>query len=258
MGNGQALTRSVIGGTIPVVNHSFSRLCGLILVLGLGLAAQMSFGQAVPFKPLTGSQWAKDNPGLLPYEKCIIRAQYERAGLWSDSGGSLIYGEHYYFHDIRPRLYCWSEKLDLAFAIPIELGTLRHFGLNLDTSMIDNNRKMTVTRLQGRSVADFLSKFSGAEIGFGIGFGGGAQIFRGKKGILIRDLHGDLKLGFNLGFVHWRINERSIIGLQECRGDPFMILGPLSESKIAAQCGTEPQVAVDFKQIREYRFFKIN
>ncbi len=204
--------------------------------------------------PLVGSDWSKENPGVLPYEHCRIEAW--SSDIWTEGlGGAFLYGGHQFYEEAPTRLFCWTDELGLAFEIPLNLRKYRHAGLYIDLSMLKWNDHMTLKGLNGKKVENLFGRFAGLEAGIGVVVGGGAEFLMNKKRISIGNIHGDFKLGINLGYVSLRIEERLTLDPVECK-DPLMLAnGDLAIDSVA--CVQNGGVTVDFSKISNYRFKRI-
>ena len=90
----------------------------LLSLLILALQAESAFS----YRPLWGSDWARDNPGQLPFSECYLSNQVaNEAGIAPWFGGDYVMGCHIDAFESNDFISCKSDDLGIAFSIPISL-----------------------------------------------------------------------------------------------------------------------------------------
>lgn len=150
------------------------------------------------FKPLLGSDWARQNPGLLPYSKCAFVQDVSGAGFHTNSRKDGITTEELaiLLGGIRPAQYddrdirlntwvlgCVSEEHQLAFMIPIKLSTIYFLPALVFSFQGQAWLRFQSKTLDGKTVADLLHCFSGAGGAIGTMIAGGIYGYSNIKGI---------------------------------------------------------------------------
>jgi hypothetical protein len=218
------------------------------LLITLAFSAQ---AHATPYLPLVGSQWSSSNPGVLPYSQCVIgplpnfHGSLPFFGLMNQSPEQatgctfgLCAGRTQFevTNSDLPFLTCVSEKLKLAYAIPlgkIVIQTVPSFTVIL--SFQDLALDIKSRTLSGKTLKDLYGKYSGFKAEFavliaGVHYGrfrGGNEINMKMKGASIATL-----ASFALGHSQFEVKKRQ----KELSGDelanPYILTevpGPVSQ-----------------------------
>lgn len=154
-------------------------------------------GEKIAVTPLAGSEWAKEHPGQLPYERCFVtawgnnlgRTQYDYVigGTAEDERRQAGY-----------RLVCFSKKLGLGYMIPLELGDLTYWGLRANLPILPSfelDNSMKVDHLDGKKVSDIFGTYDGVEASISIIAGIGGHSLKNKHGVKIKNLMGKFGIG---------------------------------------------------------------
>ncbi|MBI2602575.1 MAG: hypothetical protein HYW48_05930 [Deltaproteobacteria bacterium] len=143
-------------------------------------------------KPLVESSYWKDHPGSLPYSKCRITAIDGRKKIGEKL--EFIVGASTY--DGPYTVFCYSEKLRVAYMIPIELANDRSVGLavNLSEIRVLSGRLRDV---KGHKLSEIFGKYKG--------FNGGIGIVGSVSGAVLK----------NENDIMMTLNESGSIGLVE-------------------------------------------
>lgn len=147
-------------------------------------------------KPLRETQYWKEHPHTLPYEKCFLYHHGRKQEIQSTST-RLIMKKRYHKNHIS--LFCYSKKLQTAFLIPID-----HPGKNADRSFglaatfCPPGIEISFSELlflDDRSLGDLQGKYKGGEFNLAYGVGAGFSFLRNKGiWVKIKQVHG----GFDL------------------------------------------------------------
>ena len=136
---------------------------------------QMLFDMA----PLVGSTWLQENPGKLPFSKCVVYRSTERMSqilvtedlreitLREESesvkGGVGLAFEFKIQND--NALLCWSIAHRLAYILPISIGVEVTFPAVGNATVNSHPYVIHSKSLHGKKVKDLLGGFYGAEMG---------------------------------------------------------------------------------------------
>ncbi len=213
------------------------------------LAALSAANASADLRPLAGSDWARSNPGLLPYQKCEIQAWHGN-NIWSSIGGSLFYGGQNFYDDALLRLRCWSDKLGVEWAIPVEITKYRVAGVTAELSNVLWNRQLTVSGLNGKAVKDTFGRFGGLGMGLGAIVGGNVDLLLNHRRVVIRDANAGLRIGVSLGYYSFRLELRPAVTEVECQ-DSYLL------APVGGGCAAHRQGNVAYERLMDYRFEKI-
>lgn len=159
------------------------------------------------YQPLAGSEWAKQNPGLLPYSKCAFVQSVSEDGLYKTKGLNIdAHGGALIFGTLKPDrrdwvLGCVSEEHGLAYMLPVRLSTFNFFPAIAIADQGTMGVKLKSSTLNGKTVDDLFRRFHGGGASIGVLISGGVFGYENKSGIAFRlsEVSGTI-VDFRLGY----------------------------------------------------------
>lgn len=229
------------------------------------------------YQPLVGSEWAKQNPGLLPYSKCAFVQRVAEDGLYKARGlnikasGMAIIGGSISPDRRNWVLGCVSDEHQLAYILPVRLSSIKFFPAMTFLLGGPMGLKFKSSSLNGKTVDDFFKRFHGGGASIGVIVGGGIFGYENKQGISFRLSHAmptvvDLKLGYSwTNFKRLesiRIDDRfgtqptGFFGITSSTTDTTVTpVGPHSEHE-GCHYPVQKIRTIDWQEIRKLRFVR--
>lgn len=132
-------------------------------------------------KPLYNSSFTKDNPNILPYEKCFLVGSENSSTLNSIEIRSLIVGDDL-VDSVLISLFCYSKALKLAFKIPVDIKKSVFIGPGI-SFLSDKESYIRLRKLDGLMFGDVLGKYRGLSVSAPF-MGGSVLWHKGNKAFL--------------------------------------------------------------------------
>ncbi len=214
---------------------------GLLLFIN---STYFSFAtETVLLRPLIGSDWAKKNPGKLPYSKCsLIREGYDlsrvpltKRGTWDSPrlsnfeganvvDGGVVLGGPLGLGDDSSYIGCVSLKHRLAYSLPLVLRsgtTFFDIGLGLSKPKFHLNSQ-SINHLK---VESFLKTFVGPSFAFTLIGGGSVSAYRNSSGIKVRLSSPEYGMHLNIGLSTLKFSASvPRVGFDDAQKDIFLLL----------------------------------
>lgn len=179
--------------------------------------------------PLQGSEWAKNNPGKLPYEKCTIQAfddsnvlePIELNVLFVSSSPS-VYSDYY-----RLYLTCYAPSLKIGYRIPLHFSANSiNLGLYLNLFFsLTFDSDTDVVKLNGKPLAAIYGNYDGFAVGAGIFVGGVSySSATNDNGVKIKTSSANMLKVLELGESNFSITQCHRLTVADCN-NPFVIIG---------------------------------
>ena len=246
-----------------------------ILLACLLLTSQSAFARSQTeleqkYKPLQGSEWAKANPGKLPYSRCRIESSMWRGvaphsefqlALISSGPDAGQDGKSLY-------LTCVAKELGLAYQVPVLFDTPSlNFGIYADwieTTILSNRTK--VVKLHQKTLHSAFGKYCGINAGIGIVISGvSGSRTSNENGVGIRTK--DFKFGnvLEFGRANFKLEPKAYVSQGECHNPFILINGDTGASRdVAKDCAandahspyTTPTM-LDLTHMGELEFIKV-
>lgn len=231
---------------------------------------------------LLGHKWAKDHPGLLPYDACIISydAPYmtaKKIGKIREKGSMRQWAEARKFnigYSMKPQmmtvsskfgvgvesspgeayLYCTSRLLNLTFSLPIYIGKEKSLGLLINPFSIQKNM-IEIGNLDGKTYGEVMGKYKGAKIGYTEVVGGTFNFAKNDAGVLIhsRKLMAGVGVEIGASFFEAKIPESVPQGI--CTTNQ-VITSNTTQIRELNDC-MEEMAPVSVEDLSQLRFVKI-
>jgi len=156
---------------------SAGRALAFVVTTALALASLATAARAEEFRPLAGSEWAARHPGQLPYSRCELVHDWKEA-LAGEAG--LIVSIDRQAQPLRSSsvLVCRSDKLKLAYTIPVEVSAGHGIGLTAGVSWGFARASFAGASLDRHHVSDLFGSYRGLSINLKFIIGAGAQWLR--------------------------------------------------------------------------------
>lgn len=185
---------------------------------------------------LVSSDWLKKNPQQLPFEVCRIDTYY---GNFHTEHNVLNYGTYVQTEDPGSYLSCFSNKLKIAYRLPIQIGEMSNVGLYLDVASISLlNMSITVNNMEGKILNDlFKGSYKGRASNFEVLFGISSFNLKNEAGIQIRNVSLTEGLGISFGKASLILSHREGFYKKEFENNFIMM---------------------DVEKLSTYKFVKIN
>lgn len=192
------------------LKKTLSLVCLLILMVGHDFSSfSMSYKiRKHNLKPLTGSLFSKENPGVVPYEKCSIAGADDVD--FETVETSFLAGVEKTISLLS--LFCYSKHLRTAIKIPVGIHNSHFVGLGFSFSKKHNHLRLR--RLDGLLFDQVIGKYRG--FSGGLTFGGGALLRKkgSKAFITLSSIYYDTPLTAKLGYQGLKLFERKINRLE--------------------------------------------
>ncbi len=186
------------------------RVLGFLLFLGLSSSI---FANPIEdliseweLEPLAGSSFAKENPGVLPYEECkILRADGRRV-----RGHEITAGMRFYVYRDKFSLFCFSKTLKIGYQIPLKLEKDVTIGVALGLGLLLFSSGH-VRNLDGKKLTELYGDFKGFSGGLGLGSSVSGALLR-HNGIFLSlnesgGINSEVKAAFRKVHVGTRVLE---------------------------------------------------
>ena len=163
------------------------------------------------WSPLLGSEWAREHRQQLPASHCYLtetlNPNRDKNGVSGFTIGiGLVGGSSF----TAKYLFCLSDRLQLAYAIPIQ-----EFGIYTAPSLaipagFDGNLDFDIPSLNGKPLKSIFSRFRGGKLGFSAIGGGSASFFSNDHEISARLLTLNLGIEVSAGGSTFKLRPRDI------------------------------------------------
>lgn len=210
------------------------------------------------YRPLVGSDWAKDHPGLLPYEEChLLTNDYLKMTALVISLSAERYPTY---------ISCSAKSLGLNYFIPIHYreepveGGL-YLSFFMRTSMIN---KVKVYHLHQKTLRDVMGSYNGFTIAGGIGIGGEGSFLSNAADAKIRTEALTAFDFFSVGSARWSFALSNSASMSDCTNPQVIVNGDTGGRNSRRDCvprgpydAFPPRTPIPADDVLALRFVKI-
>lgn len=156
----------------------FSSLLSILTYQAFAESDVLSKINKYGLRPLQETEYWKQDPNELPYEKCMI---YSRRGMkkakYNIGFGMLVFkGREMFYSSV---VFCYSTKLQTAFLLPVRVDD-DTFGLSFPLSIQREKTFAELKNLDGKLLSNLYGKYVGSDASISFGMHGGFSRLRHK------------------------------------------------------------------------------
>lgn len=156
------------------------------------------------YKPLLGSKWAQENPGVLPFSRCTISQEISMSNpeIWNEGQNTIAFGLGGGIERVlESYITCISERYGVAFQIPAILPViLDSFDFTVLVRGAPNlTLKLNEKSLNGQKVSNVFGTYIGCFARIGLLASCSARRLKNKHGLRIKTFTGEMSFIVSFG-----------------------------------------------------------